>query len=265
MSDAPFLVPQIETDELVSVEISDREWASLEEALRRQLDETQRAQLGDAIAFFIHMVRLKDLLPTPRQYRKELGAYIRRIEEATKSLGALIAPEGSADTTSYRPVASSSDHIRFLLHRAFPGEMSQAFFTLHRLLRACRSLRLAVKYEQSGEHSKGRDGQYELKILLRETLLVARRAGDDLRLPAHSISDIEDATVTDTHPAYEFVMEVLALIDSSAPSLIAEKVEDVEERALTLNRISTYVRKSPGALNELLYEMRTDVESDYGA
>jgi hypothetical protein len=257
----PYLIPQIETDELAIIQIDDREWTELEKVLQLHLDAMHRTQLTEAIAFFIHMVRLKDQLPTPRQYRKKLLARIQEIEEAAKALGALIQPPKPANGSSSRPpVVSDSEHVRFIFHRAFPKDMTASLVALHRLMSVCHRLKLAVRYEQSGENPRGRDGQYELKILLRDVLVVGRNAGDDLRLPAHSISDATEAEYTATSPIYEFAMEVLALIDISAPKLIAERIEDITERTIVLERLQAYVRKTPGALNELLYEMRTDIQ-----
>jgi hypothetical protein len=280
LSDARNFVPHLDLATLPPVELEPREWERLEQALDRRLETSLRAQLCDAMGYFLHSLRLKDELPAPRKYQIQLKKRLQYIEQAVNDLVLMIGkPSVSLPTQRWASIGlkeferetgkirlkkasvaqkrtdpaseilSLDDHIRTWLEVEFPSETETTMASLTDLLVKLHSMEKAVKLERGKQNLSGADGKFELDLLLREILQVAKVAGDDLKLPMHDIADEYMRVGVEVYPAYTFAVEVLDQLKRAAPKLIAEKVSDHGERQKILARIEAYLtRKTDGSL-----------------
>jgi len=243
------IVPHLNQDQWKPVELTADQWADLESVLKRPLAAEQRDAASEAIGYFIHTLRLKDRIPTPRQYALQISARLGEIIDTAENLLTQITPLGDkpADTTvisakaaqqllggrmaTWHAAADASrtteaddevmapeDHVRHLIVTSYPHVHNHAHTTLVELVRSLHALRKGIA--SIPHHKSGADGNYELNLFLVDLLRVAQAAGDDLRLASHDIRDCWMADTVKANPAYRFVERVVALILESAEALV---------------------------------------------
>ena len=250
-NDVDALLPLLDTSDWNLPKLSDEEWKYLEEALKVGLNDALRQRLCEVLGHFIHTLRLKDELPTPRRYYKQLVDRIDAINFTADNLLAMIqfvAPPPADDSetefsekearerfgghdsmwtaasraakhgSSPGGVRCAEDHIRLLLIGCAPKIVEATMESTTLLLRVLSALRRKIK--KIPHNSAGADGDFELNLLLLDLLRIVRDAGVSLDLPDHRIRDEWENDRAKLTPAYVFIELVIKMMDESSEKFV---------------------------------------------
>lgn len=292
MPDSNYLVPHLDIANLPKLELSAEEWEEIVTALGRDLISQLRERLAGAVGYFVHTLRLKEELPTPRRYLELLQSRAADIGAAANELRAFITPIGHrsvsnasaspAETEAEEifpikprklekamraavtgngdsPVLTAEDHIRCWVFHNHPEVLRGVHIAMAQLEITLNKLRLAVSEERAKQPKAGADGHFELKILVRELLAIASEAGDNLHLP--SKHECDEAGTDDTFtPAYDFVEKVLALVRDQTVALVYHLEPIASQRPKLSDLLSSYLKPPRGGFIALYLEARAAVE-----
>lgn len=281
------LIPHLNREHWKTVKLSDDEWLSLERELDKPLSDALRRKTCETISQFIHALRLKEKMPTPRQYSTQLRTQIVEIidtadnllnqitplggepaatlgiskKEARRLLGGRdatwnIAAKAAQTTKDGDELWAVEDHVRYLIATTFPTEFSTTHGALLGLLRALHVL----KNIMPSRNEAGPEGNPELNLLLVDLLRIAQDAGDNLDLAPHDIRDKDMRGTVKPRPAYKFAVRTTAMVLESAEALVAELGLSIDDQSTLLGRIRECLDRKPGTLIDPLEAARTIVE-----
>jgi hypothetical protein len=278
--------PLVDDGLLPPLEVDPSEWQRLEQCLRRQLDNDQRSDWRATVRSFLFAVCLKPELPTPRQYRTDLGKRLRDIRKTADNLFAQLYAAGpvpsdgptveakdaeervgegmaalksaisaSATTSNTSPVLSIEDHVRAQLLRTnskMASELTELDESIHTALSGIADL---------PTNQAGADGHYELTGLFEDLLLIARVAGDDLSITSHEFRSRGGADKIT--PAVAFVHETMRIVQSGGDSLIEQSPIRTDYKDQAKSLLNKLLDKDQGSLLEPLEDARSRIEGGY--
>jgi hypothetical protein len=287
--DVNTLLPQIKRGAWRAIKIAEAEWASLEAALGRPINEELRRSLCGSVAYFIHSLRLKKNLPTPRQYATSIQKRLAEISTTTENVLAMITPtapppaeltpisdtaarwiSGGSDahwmdaerasrtTPDDYEVMLVEDHVRALIHANTPATAAMVYNGMMDLLRVINAMRNDIS--KMPRNQAGPDGNYELNLFLVEILRIAKAAGDDLDLTHHLIRDQVMRKTVKPNPAYLFAERVVLITLAAAETLVSGLALPENAAAELLALIKKNLGRKSGTLIDPLEAARTLIE-----